>query len=521
MSQDYLVTSNVPWFRNDADRVIRNIARATFGHEIPMDPGDLFRPPVVQDAESRHGVDVAYERISRWSYINEQPGGDLEHPNNVFHIGFMPRVRPAQGQFPTQGFNLGSYVQDNTPSIFVGATRYTRNAQGRLTLWERRLSRATQHRFQYEIFAFGGIDVNHVLGNTHEYANQNEIAFPGGIRPQFIRSAREFRGAQLVAIWDNPRFDPSANGQHAPHWDQLPHVIRGVQVPVYFFTQRDQGNLPAIQHPEHHHDELSRRRRDSGINEDENDGMRGPGEQIVDNLLESMAIPRIRRASFLDPRGNGNAYFFVGNQYAVINVRPGTTDDVLVNGPKPILGNWASLVRARFGNVDAILPNPASPIYEAYFFFGTQYVLINTRLGSTDDYIINGPKDIANEWPSLRQAGFSSVDAVLPNPRNIGEAYFFSGIRYALIRINPGTNNDYIVNGPKFIANEWPSLRQAGFTTIDSVLRNPANSEEAYFFSGSQYALINIKPGSNNDYIVNGPKTVADNWHSLNKAAFY
>ncbi|KIM41606.1 hypothetical protein M413DRAFT_27916 [Hebeloma cylindrosporum] len=520
MSQDYLITSNVPWFRNDADRVIRNIARATWGQEIAMDRGDMFRPPVTEDAESRRGVPVAYERISRWSYVNEQPGGDLEHPNNVFHIGFMPRVQPAQGQFPTQAFNLGSYVQDNTPSIFVGATRYTRNAQGRLTLWERRLTQATWHRFQYEIFAFGGIDVNHVLGNTHRHASQNEIAFPGGIMPQFIRSAREFQGTQLVAIWDNPRFDPSANGQHAPHWDQLPHVIRGVQVPVYFFTQRDQGNLPAIQHPDHHHDELSRRRRDSGINEDETDALHGPGEQTVDNLIEATPFPRLSRTCFLDPRGNGNAYFFVGNQYALIKVRPGTTDDVLLDGPKSILGHSAALLRARFGNVDAILPNPASWV-EAYFFLGTQYALINTSAGSTGDYIRNGPKSIANEWPSLNQAGFATVDAVLPNPADKSQAYFFSGTRYALIKINPWSNDDYIAIGPNFIADEWPSLRKAGFTTIDLALTNPANTDEAYFFSGSRYVLINVKPGSNNDYIVDGPKPVADNWSSLKKAGFY
>jgi hypothetical protein len=58
-----------------------------------------------------------------------------------------------------------------------------------------------------------------------------------------------------------------------------------------------------------------------------------------------------------------------------------------------------------------------------------------------------------------------------------------------------GTTDDYIINGPKKIMDEWPSLRKAGFATIDAVLPNPANSDEAYFFSRSQYALIDIKPG--------------------------
>jgi hypothetical protein len=52
-----------------------------------------------------------------------------------------------------------------------------------------------------------------------------------------------------------------------------------------------------------------------------------------------------------------------------------------------------------------------------------------------DDYIISGPKVIVNEWPSLREAGFESVDAILPHPKDNSEASFFSGQKYALVNI--------------------------------------------------------------------------------------
>jgi hypothetical protein len=78
----------------------------------------------------------------------DQPGGDIEHPNNVFHIGFIPCHRPAQGQYPTAQFNLVQFVARNTEFIFVGTTRYIRRG-GQLDFWQRRLTRATQHRFQY------------------------------------------------------------------------------------------------------------------------------------------------------------------------------------------------------------------------------------------------------------------------------------------------------------------------------------------------------------------------------------
>ena len=58
-----------------------------------------------------------------------------------------------------------------------------------------------------------------------------------------------------------------------------------------------------------------------------------------------------------------------------------------------------------------------------------------------------------------------------------------------------GPPNDCVTDGPKDIIAEWPSLRDAGFKTIDAVLLNPVNSEQAYFFKGEQYALIHILQG--------------------------
>ena len=51
----------------------------------------------------------------------------------------------------------------------------------------------------------------------------------------------------------------------------------------------------------------------------------------------------------------------------------------------------------------------------------------------------------------------------------------------------------YILNGPKKIIAEWLSLNTAGFKTIDCILPNLTNREEAYFFRVDQYTLINIQ----------------------------
>jgi hypothetical protein len=69
-------------------------------------------------------------------------------------------------------------------------------------------------------------------------------------------------------------------------------------------------------------------------------------------------------------------------------------------------------------------------------------------IGSTDDSIVDGPNDIVS-WPSLKHARFERVDAVLPNPAKESkgrEAYFFSGNKYALIKINTGEHIAFLHN---------------------------------------------------------------------------
>ncbi|KAJ7682093.1 hypothetical protein DFH06DRAFT_1160205 [Mycena polygramma] len=515
MSAGDLCSSLVGWFNNRPDDVLNEIALQS---NLRL-PG-MRRMDPVEDATLRRNVRMAAQRILRW---------DTTGPEEIFQTGFQPRVFPNTNEFPAQAFNLRTYVADNHPSIFVSTTQPYRDDAGRLTRWERRLTSQTYHRFEYEIFAYGGIDVNRALGVAQNYYNQREIAFAGGIIPEMIRSAREYTGTQVVRIWINTHFDNTLNpaGENPP-LAELPDVRRTPgDAEVRYFP--GPGNAPP---PDR--DELRRRR----SADTENDDIMFPwsdGVGVADPLFDTTPVPLSSVASVWDPTNSNRAYFFCGNRYTVINVNPGTTGDTIAWGPKDLVDNWPSLWKAGFsGGVDAVLPkvedirdDDVDGHYEIlsnemYFFSGGNYALINIAPGTSDDYIINGPKKILDEWPSLRKAGFAKIDAVLPNPANrVNEAYFFSGSQYALLNIKSGTNDDYIVNGPKPILDNWPSLKKAGFGRVDTILPNPANRAEAYFFSGSQYALINIKPGSTNDYIVNGPKSVGAEWPSLKQSAFW
>ncbi|KAL0631964.1 hypothetical protein Q9L58_009167 [Maublancomyces gigas] len=224
------------------------------------------------------------------------------------------------------------------------------------------------------------------------------------------------------------------------------------------------------------------------------------------------------KACFQIENKPGEAYFFNGTQYIRIGgITPGTTDDHIITGPKTIMDYWPSLKKCEFKCVDAMFPLPGC---EGYFFSGEQYALIAKIIpGTTDDCVKTGPKNTCDYWPSLKKCGFKTVDTIMPI--NATEAYFFCGEKYAHIgNIHPGTTDDSVMNGPKNICDYWPSLKKCGFNTIDAVL--PISKEEAYFFKGKQYVRIGkIVPGGSDDYIITGPKDVAGYWPSLKKAGFY
>lgn len=74
----------------------------------------------------------------------------------------------------------------------------------------------------------------------------------------------------------------------------------------------------------------------------------------------------------------------------------------------------------------------------------------------------SGAKDIDNIWPSLKKAGFETVDMAFPKPGGDGHEVYFSGTQYARIWYQSGQYNDEVKSGPHDIGSWWPSLRQAG-----------------------------------------------------------
>jgi hypothetical protein len=116
-------------------------------------------------------------------------------PEVVFEEGFQPRD-VVNGQY-----DLEAYVLVNQPSPFVSTT-YDHDLYKD---WRR----AT---YNYYIDAPGGIDVNATIGDEHRWADQVEVAFPGGVDRAFIAGAcpvdRETRTEIMSACVDNPHYAP-------------------------------------------------------------------------------------------------------------------------------------------------------------------------------------------------------------------------------------------------------------------------------------------------------------------------
>lgn len=119
---------------------------------------------------------------------------DGRPPSVVFEEGFLPRDT-LNGQY-----DIESYVLVNQPSPYVSTT------------YNHDLYKSWKSGWNYYIDAPGGVDVNQTIGDTHKYASQVEVAFPGGIARAFIVAVCPVDTVKKVEIMDrcedNPYYEP-------------------------------------------------------------------------------------------------------------------------------------------------------------------------------------------------------------------------------------------------------------------------------------------------------------------------
>ncbi|CAL9582231.1 MULTISPECIES: ADP-ribosyltransferase [Streptomyces] len=119
---------------------------------------------------------------------------DGRGPSVVFEEGFRPRD-VVNGQY-----DLEKYVLVNQPSPYVSTT------------YDHDLFKKWKSAFNYYVDAPGGVDVNKTIGDTHKYADQQEVAFPGGIARRYIVGVCPVDKATKTEIMSdcesNPHYKP-------------------------------------------------------------------------------------------------------------------------------------------------------------------------------------------------------------------------------------------------------------------------------------------------------------------------
>lgn len=167
----------------------RVVLPAVLFDAIPQEPDRLY-------AALDHSVDVEAITPDPQYRSDCHPvyRADGRAPEVIFQEGFAAKD-VADGQYDVQ-----KYVLKNQPSPFVSTT------------YRDDLYKDWKPRFYYEVDAPGGIDVNMTIGDDHKYADQEEIAFPGGLDTRFVVKGCPVDRATLTIdeseCQDNPNYEP-------------------------------------------------------------------------------------------------------------------------------------------------------------------------------------------------------------------------------------------------------------------------------------------------------------------------
>ncbi|MET9356596.1 ADP-ribosyltransferase [Streptomyces sp. NPDC006617] len=120
---------------------------------------------------------------------------DSRGPQVVFEEGFHAKdVQNGQ-------YDVEKYVLVNQPSPFV-STSYDHDLY---KTWYK-------SGYNYYVDAPGGIDVNKTIGDTHKWADQVEVAFPGGIQRKYVIGVcpvdRQTKTEIMAECESNPHYQP-------------------------------------------------------------------------------------------------------------------------------------------------------------------------------------------------------------------------------------------------------------------------------------------------------------------------
>ncbi|MEU6756840.1 ADP-ribosyltransferase [Streptomyces sp. NPDC046685] len=170
-------------------------AAAAAPHAAPANSCPIVEDRLFAAADQRADLDRITPAPAWRTNCNQLYRADSRPPSTVFEEGFHPKDT-LTGQY-----DIEQYVLVNQPSPYVSTT-YDHDLYK--TWWK--------SGWNYYIDAPGGVDVNRTIGDTHKWASQVEVAFPGGIDRSFIVAVCPVDKVRKVEIMnecqDNPYYQP-------------------------------------------------------------------------------------------------------------------------------------------------------------------------------------------------------------------------------------------------------------------------------------------------------------------------
>lgn len=201
--------------------------------------------------------------------------------------------------------------------------------------------------------------------------------------------------------------------------------------------------------------------------------------------------------------GKSEAYFFSGTRFMRVKYTSGEADFPVYENGKHIRSEWKTLGAHNIGVVDAVVQVPGES-HDIYVFSGAKYLRLRMDKNDLSDSVVTPLTPIESEWKTLARYGFDRIDAAMVVPGSENNIYFFRGKEW----IDVSRSDKLIASGT--IKESWPSLVEAGFETVDAIL--PNEDDTYYVFSGDKYVRIRMKKSVDEKA---GPVRDLNQWASL------
>lgn len=226
----------------------------------------------------------------------------------------------------------------------------------------------------------------------------------------------------------------------------------------------------------------------------------------------------VHRAALNIPGSNFETIFFKDEKYVQVRWTPGG-NDTIVRGPAKFADDSTALRDAGFTHIDAVLPDPGKK-HSVYFFSGPQYAVVDFFTDTSKADVLDSVGMISTGWPSLKKAGFEHVDGAMMVPNSTKQAFVFCGNKYCRISLTgTGEYNDELLEGPINILTGWNAM---GFTSVDTIFPQPGTSgDQAYVFSGGECVRTYVTPYGQGAQTSKPYKLSAAWSNSLARAGFY